>query len=174
MINSKKFLSLIIIIFSMLITGCNSGTDAQPVGTSFYSFECNESGAPLQICRFTSTSAEEFGEQWFILTIFNNTGEEISATNSAGASNSAQIFSKDKNKILPENMNGSEIWNWKSFLAEANALDDGGLKIAPTQQGSMLFTINYGIFLNEKLELRIQFKGSQTNKVYSLERELVR
>lgn len=159
----------------MLITGCNSGTDASSIDTSSYNQADLDYDplAPVRFHKISSSSMEKYDQQWITLTVYNNTDEEISASNSAGASNSAQIFSKTKNKILPENMNGSKIWEWSGWIVEENSFDAGGLKVAPKQSGVMLIIVNRGIYLNEKLELSIQFKGSQTNNVYPLKQELV-
>lgn len=171
MVNSKKFLSLIIMMFSTLVAGCNSGADAQPVDTSSY----NQSDlnydplAPLQFRKISSSSMEKYDEQWVTLTVYNNTDEEVSASNSfAGGVNSVEIFSLTKNQLLQEKINGTKIWEWNGWIVEENKFNVRGLKIAPKQSSVMLVIVNRGIYLNQQLELNIKFKGSQSNNTYSL------
>lgn len=177
MLNLNKYLSLVIMMFCVLITGCNSGADAQSIDTSSY----NESilnydpAAPLQFRKISSSSSmKEYDEQWVTLTIFNNTDEEVVASNSfAGASNSAEIFSISNNLLLPEHIGPLDVWQWNGWIAAENNFNVRGLKIAPKQSGVMSVIVNREIYLNQKLELRIKFKGSQSGTVYPLKQEFI-
>ncbi len=176
MINLKTYLFVMCIMFSTLITGCNSGAETASDNLSTYKemiLDYDES-SPLQLRKISSSSSmAQYDEQWVTITIFNNTNEEVYASSSLnGGINSVEIFNTTSQQILSD---GSFplLWFWSHWIPSENSFDFIRMNIAPKQSGVMLVVINRGIYLDNSLELRASFKGKQSNTIYNLKQLII-